>query len=217
MLRSRTSRVHNTSNNSAQSTQNQFKGYTSESKKTLIFIFKFFPLSVRVKFNVTQKPLKVQGTIMTRVSVYFDSKYGNTKLVAEKIAEGLQSQGLTVTLSHVREVRLEDAVCSDAFVLGAPNHMAQPSRAMKRFIEYLTTADLKATKVAVFGTYSGRVRIVDRAVKKMEGIVQAKLPNLKLVLSGLSVRVNGVRGPVVAEELPKCTEFGAAIAAQLKA
>lgn len=154
---------------------------------------------------------------MTHVSVYFDSKYGNTKLVAEKIAEGLQSQGLTVTLSHIHETKLEDAICADAIVLGAPNHMAQPSRAMKRFIEYLAPADLKATKVAVFGTYSGRVRPVDRAVKKMEGIVKEKLPNLKLVLSGLSVRVNGVRGPVIADELPKCVEFGAAIAAQLKA
>lgn len=153
---------------------------------------------------------------MTNVTIYFDSKYGNTKLVAEKIAEGFESQGVTVTLSHVHDVRLEDAVCSDAIVLGAPNHMAQPSRAMKRFIDYLATVDLKATKVAVFGTYSGRVRSVDRAVKKLEGIVQAKLPSLKLVLPALSVRVNGVKGPVVAEELPKCVEFGLAIANQLK-
>lgn len=154
---------------------------------------------------------------MTSISIYYDSKYGNTKLVAEKIAEGLQSRGETVTLGHVHDMRLEGAVCSDAIVLGAPNHMAQPSRAMKRFIDYLATADLKATKVAVFGTYSGRVRPVDRAVKKLEGIVQTKLPSLKLVLPGLSVRVNGVKGPVVADELPKCIEFGTAIAAQLKA
>jgi flavorubredoxin len=154
---------------------------------------------------------------MTTVSVYFDSKYGNTKLVAEKIAEGLQSQGVTVALSHVREVKLEDAICAEAIVLGAPNHMAQPSKTMQRFIDYLATANLKATKVAVFGTYSGRIRPVDRAVKKLDGIVQAKLPALKLILPGLSVRVNGVRGPVISEELPKCEEYGAAIAAQLKA
>lgn len=153
---------------------------------------------------------------MTTVSVYFDSKYGNTKLVAEKIAEGLQSQGVTVTIGHVREVKLDNAICADAIVLGAPNHMAQPSRTMQRFIDYLATGDLKATKVAVFGTYSGRVRPVDRAVKKLEGIVQAKLPNLKLVLPGLSVRVNGVRGPVIEEELPRGVEFGKSIAAQLR-
>ena len=154
---------------------------------------------------------------MVSVFVFYDSKYGNTKLVAEKIAEGLKSEGLTVDLSYVREARLDSAVCSDAIVLGAPNHMGRPSRTMKQFIDFLATSDLKATKVAVFGTYSGRVRPIDRAVRKLEGMVQAKLPSLKLVLPGLSVRVNGVRGPVMEGELPKCVEFGRTIAAKLRA
>ena len=35
---------------------------------------------------------------MVSVFVFYDSKYGNTKLVAEKIAEGLKSEGVTVEL-----------------------------------------------------------------------------------------------------------------------
>jgi len=120
-------------------------------------------------------------------------------------------------LGYVREVRFDSAVCSDVLLLGAPNHMGRPSRAMKQFIDYLATADLKATKVAIFGTYAGRARPVDRAVKKLEAMVEAKLPRLKLVSPGLSVRVNGVRGPVMEEELPKCVEFGKSLAAQLRA
>lgn len=158
-----------------------------------------------------------EATLMVSVFVFYDSKYGNTKLVAEKIAEGLKSEGITADLGYVREVQLDSAVCSDVIVLGAPNHMGRPSRAMKQFVDYLATADLKATRVAVFGTYAGRARPVDRAVKKLEGMVEAKLPSLKLVLPGLSVRVNGVRGPVIEDELPKCVEFGRAIAAQLRA
>jgi menaquinone-dependent protoporphyrinogen IX oxidase len=72
--------------------------------------------------------------LMVSVFVFYDSKYGNTKLVAEKIAEGLKSEGLTVDLGYVREARLDSAVCSDAIVLGAPNHMGRPSRTMKQFI-----------------------------------------------------------------------------------
>ncbi len=154
---------------------------------------------------------------MVRVFILYDSKYGNTKLVAEKIAEGLKSAGVMVDAGHVREVGLDGAVCSDLIAIGAPNHMGRPSRTMKRFIDYLATADLKATKVAVFGTYAGRARPIDRAVKKLESMVQAKLPNLKLVLPGLSVRVNGMKGPVMEEELPRCVEFGRAIATQLSA
>jgi flavorubredoxin len=153
---------------------------------------------------------------MAGVFVFYDSKYGNTKLVAEKIAEGLKSEGVMVDLGYVKEVGLDGAVCSDAIVLGAPNHMGRPSRAMKQFIEHLAVADLKVAKAAVFGTYAGRVRPIDRATKKLEGMVQTKLPSLQLILPGLSVRVNGVRGPVLEEELPKCVEFGRAITAHLR-
>ncbi|MCW3983793.1 MAG: flavodoxin domain-containing protein [Candidatus Bathyarchaeota archaeon] len=152
---------------------------------------------------------------MASVFIFYDSKYGNTKLAAEKIAEGLKSAGVAVEAGYVREVGLDGAACSDLIVLGAPNHMGRPSRTMKRFIEYLATADLKATKVAVFGTYAGRARPIDRAVKKLEGMVQERLPNLGLVLPGLSVRVNGIKGPVVDGELDRCVEFGRSIAVQL--
>lgn len=154
---------------------------------------------------------------MVQVFIFYDSKYGNTKIAAEKIAEGLKNQNITVDLVYVREARLDGAACADLIVLGAPNHMAQPSRTMKKFIEYLFGADLKATKVAVFGTYSGRLRTADRAVKKLEEITQTKLPNLKLVSPSLSVRVNGVRGPVMDDELSRCLEFGEVIAGQIEA
>ncbi len=150
-----------------------------------------------------------------KVSVFYDSKYGNTQLAAEKIVEGLQSRGLEVDLANIKDVGPGGAVCADVVVLGAPNHMASPSRAMKRFVEGLAAADLKATQFAVFGTYAGRARPVDRAVKKLDAMVQSEMPKLKRVLPALSVRVNGVRGPVMDGELSRCLEFGKTIAAQL--
>ena len=69
--------------------------------------------------------------------------------------------------------------------------------------------------VAVFGTYAGRIRTVDRAVKKLEKLVQKKLPNVNLISPSLSVRVNGVTGPIVEGELPKCVDFGKKITSQL--
>lgn len=153
---------------------------------------------------------------MVKVFVFYDSKYGNTKLVAEKIAEGLKSEGVEADLGYVKELQLDDAVCINALVLGAPNHMGRPSRTIKTFIDRLAGYDCKAQTVAVFGTYSGRERQQDRAEKKLEKLVAEKLPSSKLVVPGLSVRVNGVSGPVVEGELPKCIEFGKAIAAQFR-
>ena len=152
--------------------------------------------------------------LMVKVSVFYDSKYGNTRLAAEKIVEGLQSSGVEADLANVKDVK-PGAVYSEVIVMGAPNHMAAPSRTMKRFVEYLATADLKATRYAVFGTYAGRARPVDRAVKKLEALARAKMPALKPVLSALSVRVNGVSGPVMDGELDRCVEFGKEIAAKL--
>lgn len=152
---------------------------------------------------------------MVRVFVFYDSKYGNTKLVAEKIAEGMRNGGVEVDLGYVKEVTAEHALDYDSLVLGAPNHMGRPSQTMKKFINHLSSFGLKNKKVAVFGTYSGKLRVLDRSVRKMERMVQEKLPNLTLISPSLSVRVKGVSGPIVDGELPKCVDFGKALVAQL--
>lgn len=153
---------------------------------------------------------------MIKVFVAYDSKYGNTKLAAENIMEGMEEvEGIETSIGYVKEIDIGKVADSDAIVLGAPNHMASPSRTMKKFVNRLSELDLKAKNVAVFGTYSGRVRPVDRAVRKLEKMVETKLPQLKMISPGLSIRVNGVTGPLVAAELPKCLDFGKKIASQL--
>lgn len=148
--------------------------------------------------------------------IAYDTKYGNTKLVAESIAEGMREvAGVEVSIGYVKDVDVEKLHEADELVLGAPNHMAGPSRTMIKFVDTLTKQSLKAKNAAVFGTYSGRVRNPDRAVKKMEKIIEEKFPNIKLVSGSLSVRVHGVTGPLVEGELQKCKEWGTTIANQL--
>ena len=152
-----------------------------------------------------------------KVLVIYDSKYGNTKIAAENIWECLrQVEGFEVEISYVKEVELERVGNCDALILGAPNHMASPSRTMKKFVDKLAEVDLKAKKVAVFGTYSGRIRTADRSVKKLEKLVEKTSPKLKPLSPSLSVRVKGVTGPIAEGELTKCQEFGNRIANQLK-
>jgi flavorubredoxin len=152
-----------------------------------------------------------------KVFVIYDSKYGNTKNVAENILEGLkQVEGIEAAVGYAKEVDFQSLVCYNALIVGAPNHMGRPSRTMKKFIDTLAELDLKAKNVAIFGTYSGRKRPVDRAVKKLEIILGKKLPNLKIFSPSLSVRVKGVTGPVAEGELTKSKEFGNRVANQLK-
>ena len=60
---------------------------------------------------------------MVRVFVVYDTKYGNTKLVAEKIVEGMREvEGIETAISDVEDVNLERVTDYDAILIGSPNH-----------------------------------------------------------------------------------------------
>ena len=152
---------------------------------------------------------------MVKVIVVYESKYGNTKLVAEKIIEGMkQVQGIETVLSEVKEVNLNQISSYDAILIGSPNHIGGPTRGVKSFIDKLGNFPLKGKLFAVFDTYLGNN--FEKAMKKMEKKVNEKVPGLKIIAPGLSIRVQGMKGPIVEEELPKCKEFGNKIATQIK-
>ena len=152
---------------------------------------------------------------MVKVFVVYDTKYGNTKLVAETIVEGLaEVEGIETAISDFEEVDLKSVADSDAIVIGAPNHMGRPARAIRKFIDKLGKLDLKVKWVAVFDTYLGGD--FEKAVKKMEKRIGEKVPGLKVIASGLSIKVQGTKGPIVEGELSKCKDFGKNIANQLK-
>ena len=158
---------------------------------------------------------------MVKVFVVYDTKYGNTKLVAEKIVEGIgEVEGIETAISDVEEVDLERVADYDAILIGSPNHWGGPVRGIKRLIDKLGKLDLKAKWVAVFDTCLeknsfGRNQF-EKAVKKMEKRIREKIPGLKLIVPGLSIKVGGMEGPIVDGELPKCKDFGKKIANQLK-
>ena len=41
------------------------------------------------------------------------------------------------------------------------------------------------------------------------------IPNMKLITSGLKIRVNGIKGPISEGELPKCRKFGKLVVTQI--
>jgi flavorubredoxin len=152
---------------------------------------------------------------LVKVFVVYDTKYGNTKLVAEKIVEGMKEvEGIETAISDVEEVDLENVADYDAILIGSPNHIGGPVRGIKTLIDKLGKLDLKAKWVAVFDTYLGGD--FEKAVKKMEKRISEKVPGLKLIVPGLSIKVGGMKGPIVDGELPKCKDFGKKIANQLK-
>ena len=152
---------------------------------------------------------------LARVIVAYESKYGNTKLVAEKIVEGMKEIGkIEVLLSELKEVDLNKIPNYDVILIGSPNHFGGPTWGVKKFIDKLGKISLEGKSFAVFDTYIKED--FEKAVKKMEERINEKVPGMKRIAPGLSIKVQDIKGPVLDEELPKCKDFGKKIANQLK-
>jgi flavodoxin len=140
--------------------------------------------------------------------------YGNTRLAAEEIARGLsQSGNVVVTIASVEKLDPAKAREFPIVVIGAPNHLGNASKSMRDFLPRLGNGALLRKRVALFDTcYAHQTGI---AVRKMEEILREKEPNLHLSLSGLSVVVEGSKGPVRQGDLLKCRQFGMRLASPL--
>ncbi len=154
---------------------------------------------------------------MVRAIVIYESKYGNTRLVAEKIAGGIrQASGVEPEVWERKEVNPEGLTEFDAIIIGSPNHMGNATRGIRKFIDGLAGFTFEREKLAaVFDTYIGRD--LEKAVRKMEKQMADKAPSLSLAASGLSIRVEGMKGPIAEGELPRCQDFGITIGNLLKA
>jgi len=148
---------------------------------------------------------------LTIVIVVYESKYGNTKLVAESIIAGMNEiEKMETILKEVKDVEPEEIRGYDVILVGSPNHFGGPTRAIKKFIDKLGKLGLEGKMGAVFDTYLEKD--FEKAVKKMEKRISEKVPGLKLITPGLSIRVQELKGPIAEGELPKCKEFGNKIA-----
>jgi NAD(P)H dehydrogenase (quinone) len=98
---------------------------------------------------------------MPNVLVGYSSDYGNTKRVAEAVAEGANNvHGTIVHLKPVDELSTDDLGWADGIILGTPVHMGSPEWRIKRFIDKVCGPvwmkdGLVGKVAAVFGTNSG--------------------------------------------------------------
>jgi flavodoxin len=64
--------------------------------------------------------------------IVFESMFGNTAAVAEAVAEGLRSAGVTTDLRRVTDAPACDDAAPDLLVVGAPTHALSLSRSSTR-------------------------------------------------------------------------------------
>jgi flavodoxin len=150
---------------------------------------------------------------MAKAIIIYESRWGNTKLIAEKIAEGIkQIAAAEVVITDVKTLDTDKLVNFEAIVIGSPNHMGAATRNISSLLDKLTALQLNGKIIAVFDTCLKSD--YEKVVKKLERVISQKVPGIKLITPGLSIVVNGMKGPAIQSELAKSIEFGKIIARQ---
>lgn len=73
---------------------------------------------------------------MTRITIIYDSRTGNTEKMALAVAEGAKKvKGTQVTVLKVDKAKLSDLTGSDGIIIGSPTYYGNMSGKMKTFID----------------------------------------------------------------------------------
>jgi len=71
------------------------------------------------------------------IVIYHSQQYGNTKILAEALAEGVREAGAEVSLinTNERRVNLEEFLATDAVAIGTPDYFSYVAGTIKTFFD----------------------------------------------------------------------------------
>jgi len=154
---------------------------------------------------------------MTKVVVVYDSKTGNTELMAQSVAEGAKDvEGTTVLVQKIgTKWPVSTLIDADALVVGSPTRYGSVTAELTEFFQnlnYLQKSNrvvLKGKKGAAFGSYGwdggwNTTQIED----ELKGL------GVKLVAAAVSAPdMGGVMQERISKaDLAKCRELGKKVA-----
>ncbi|RJS85061.1 FprA family A-type flavoprotein [Methanophagales archaeon] len=143
---------------------------------------------------------------MAKAIVIYETRSGNTEMMAKAIGAGMKESGVEVGLKKGARANADDLKDVDAIVLGSPTYVRALIAAMKTFLFEMDKVDLKGKVGAAFGSYgwSGEsVEILTETMKNLAG--------MNVIEPGLKVK----RRPTE-KGLEECREFSNKIAEEIK-
>ncbi len=125
-----------------------------------------------------------------KIAILFDSKYGNTKKLAEFMAEKMQTNGYEVRLFRTKKTKAKELLAyqPEAILVGGPTHMGKPALKLVRYIKKLGKNGLSSTihKAAVFNCYTG-----DIVCSIIQNQISNALPQIEILEKALPIRTGG--------------------------
>jgi flavodoxin short chain len=139
---------------------------------------------------------------MPKAIIIYDSRTGNTGIVAKAIEEGMKEAGIEVSSKRAVGATAGDLRDVDVVILGSPTYHRDMIGSMKTFLFEMEKADLKGKVGAAFGSYGWSGESVQMLTDTMKHIF------------GMNVIEPGLRMLRRPDEsgLKQCREFGRRIA-----
>ena len=153
--------------------------------------------------------------------VVYDTSYGNTKKIAETIADTLKEAGIEADLFHIKEVKKLSAKDYSFLVLGSPTKFGTMSFAMKFFLGKVKGEEWVNKPFAAFDTENPenieKARAENKEWSAAEKISE-KLREKKMneLLPVLKAAVLGQKGPLVEGEIERTKDYTRELAIKLK-
>jgi menaquinone-dependent protoporphyrinogen IX oxidase len=116
------------------------------------------PFAARVGLGAAEgqqpyRPGLSSPSVLMKVAVYYHTKYGNNKKIAERINELLKAKGVDVSVQSIDHANPKELPKADLYVFGCGTRMGKPVGAMKRFIKKASKRLPDGTKYALVATH----------------------------------------------------------------
>ena len=143
--------------------------------------------------------------ILARLIVIYESHTGNTRRMAEAVAQGAREvPEVEVVLANVGQASEAQLTEADGIILGAPTRNTKVPPAMNQFLDRMKQVPLRGKLGAVFGSYGWSGEAM--------GLLRSALVAQGVQVPGAGIRVK--RTPD-AEALEQCRELGRSVAQHL--
>jgi len=153
--------------------------------------------------------------------VVYDTSHGNTKTIAETIAETLKESGVEVDLFDVKDVKKLSAKDYNFLVLGSPTRFGTMSFAIRGFLGKVKSEEWVNKPFAAFDTENPenieKARLEKKEWSAAEKISE-KLRDKKMnqLLPVLKALVLGQKGPLKEGEIDRTKDYARELAIKLK-
>lgn len=146
--------------------------------------------------------------------VVYQSKWGNSRQIAEAIAKGLADTGHEAEVKTVASTGTPDPGL-DFIVVGGPTRAARAYGPIKRFAKRELEEGWAGKRFATFGTgasvYAGKPSV--QASEKLSEILEAN--GLVPIAPPFKAGVEGMHGPLAEGEIERAEQFGKELGTKL--